>query len=285
MVSVKSYIRCMKLESSLIVASSIFLGMVLARGSLRIPIMEFLILYSIGGIGISSGSQALNMYFDRRLDEIGHPGRPLPLGEVKARKVLGLAILLLVLPSFSFLFKREVFYLYLLGTTMGVLYSIPPLSLGRRWYTSYPLGSIGYVSLPMLAGWILFSGLSSQILKVVFFFTMLSIFLSPLKDLGETKSDRAWGKSTLPVKVGVKTTWMISSAGVSLVILSFPLLGIRGIEWFVSYLVFMATLFIPSIFFSERLLKRGVFELVRVWAFLAQVFFAVWWIYVSPILP
>jgi geranylgeranylglycerol-phosphate geranylgeranyltransferase len=276
-VAVSDYLRCLKPGSSLVVVGSLYLGMVLGGGSLMVPLPSFLLLCLVG-VAVSAGSHALNMCFDLELDRLSHPDRPLPRGRVGARRLLLLSLLLFSLSPLSLLLGPSVLLLTSLGVLLGLLYSLPPFPLGR-WYTSYPVSSLGYVFLPLLAGASALSRPGGEVLGATLLFTLLSLFLSPLKDLKDRRGDERAGKPTLPVKLGVKNTLLLSLSGSLLTLLLFLLLNPRGPWWFLSYLTCTATLLLPTLFFSEGLLKRDPFWLVRLWALTAQLLFAGWWAY------
>ncbi|MEM0359304.1 MAG: UbiA family prenyltransferase [Candidatus Hadarchaeales archaeon] len=273
----REYLRCLKLGSSLIVLSSLYLGMALGGRNLAVPLPEFLLLCAVG-IGISGGAQALNMYCDVEWDRISHPERPFPSGKVGGKGLLLLSILLFSLSALSLLLGPFLFFLSLLGVLLGLLYSLPPFPLGR-WYTSYPVSSLGYVFLPFLAGYLSLSPLTGEAIGIALFFTLLSLFLSPLKDLKGRKGDKKSGKPTLPSKLGTKRTLIFSLSGASLTLLSFLFLNPKGPEWFLSYLICTVTFLLPTLFFSEGLLRNDPFWLVRLWALTSQLFFAGWWVY------
>ncbi len=275
--SARDYLGCVKPGSSLAVVGSLYLGMVLGGNSLAVPLPEFLLLCAVG-TGISGGAQALNMYFDLELDRMSHPERPFPRGRVGGGRLLLLSALLFSLSALSLLLGPSVLLLSLLGVLLGLLYSLPPFPLGR-WYTSYPTSSLGYVFLPFLAGHLSLSPLTGGAVGVALLFTLLSLFLSPLKDLKDRRGDRRSGKPTLPARLGVRKTLVFSLSGVSLTVLLFLLLNPRGPEWFLSYLVCTATFLLPTLFFSEGLLRRDPFWLVRLWALASQLLFAGWWVY------
>ncbi|MEM2619501.1 MAG: UbiA family prenyltransferase [Candidatus Hadarchaeales archaeon] len=271
------YLKCLKPGSSLVVLGSLYLGMVLGGNSLAVPLPEFLLLCVVG-MGVSGGAQALNMYCDLKLDRVSHPERPFPRGKVKGERLLLLSALLFSLSLLSLPLGPPIFLLTLLGVLLGLLYSLPPLPLGR-WYTSYPISSLGYVFLPFLAGHLSLSPLTGEAVEVALLFTLLSLFLSPLKDLKDREGDRRSGKPTFPARLGVRKTLVFSLSGLFLALLSFLLLNPRGPEWFLSYLVCTATFLLPTLFFSEGLLRRDPFWLVRLWALASQLLFAGWWVY------
>ena len=275
--AVFDYLRCLKPGSSLVVVGSLYLGMVLGGGSLRVPLPPFLLLCLVGA-AVSAGSHALNMYFDLELDRLSHPDRPLPRGRLKGKRLLFLSLLLFSLSPLSLLLGPSVLLLTSLGVLLGLLYSLPPLPLGR-WYTSYPVSSLGYVFLPLLVGASSLSHLTGEVLAVALLFTLLSLLLSPLKDLKDRRGDERAGKPTLPVKLGTRRTFLFSLSGSFLTLLLFLLLNPRGPWWFLSYLTCTATLLLPTLFFSEGLLRRDPFWLVRLWALAAQLLFAGWWAY------
>lgn len=276
----RSYLRCMKLESTLIIASGIFLGMALSGGSLQIPIGVFLALFFMGGV-LSGGVQALNMYFDREIDELVRPERPLPKGELDGGQVLRFSILLISISVSASIFwvalggKISVLLCVLAGAALGISYSVPPLSLGRKWYSAYPSASFAYVFIPIIAGGSVF-GLDQFTMTAALFFTALSIFISPLKDCSEVKGDELCGKKTLPTEFGIENTLRITLIGSASVVVTFLSLGLLDFKKFFGYVSLIGFTFVLALLVTMRIGRERVFEVARVFGFASQLIFA-WW--------
>ncbi len=206
----KDYLQCLKLENTLIIASGILLGMVLAKNSLLIPLDKFIFLYLMLGVGSSGGAQAFNRIFDIEIDKIEHPQRPLVKGKLKKKQVLFLSLFLLALPFSLYFLNFKIFLFSLLGIILGVTYSLPFLEFGKKWQTSYLWVALGYIFIPIVAGWLIFKDLNFFILKIAGFFTLISLFLAPIRDCSETRGDKIGGKESLPIKIGEKETVVLS---------------------------------------------------------------------------
>ena len=267
-------IHSMKLKSTLVIASAIFLGLSLAVESLSIPLDKLLILYLALGVGCSGTAQALNTVSDSKIDEIEHQERPLPRGLVTSKEVLEHTSLLPLAVLPSLLLSTKIFVLAVTGLVFGILYSLPPLYLGRRWQTSYLLLALGYVAIPMLCGWLAVRELNPFILETTAYFTLTALVLSPLRDCCDIKGDSLYGKESLPVKLGVDGTLRLTL--VSAVLLSLLFLYHRpGIA---SYLLPLMLLSTPIVYYiAKNPAEKRSFTLLEGFSSLVMISFIVWW--------
>ena len=113
-------------------------------------------------------TQTINDYFDREIDAINEPSRPIPSGAISLFQVkfqiwvlllagLGVAYLLDVWAQHS---VPSVLLLALGGSFVSYIYSAPPLKLKQNgWLGNYALGA-SYIALPWWAGQALFGHLT-----------------------------------------------------------------------------------------------------------------------------
>lgn len=274
------YIKAMKLKSSLVILSGIFLGLSLGVGSLNVPIDKLLILYLIIGIGCSAGSQVLNHVFGEKIDKIEHPKRAIPSGKISKKGLFGFAIFLLIITLFSVFISKDIFVLALLGVILGILYSVPGFKFENKWYSSSILLSVGYILIPILSGFFIVRGFDLFVLDVALFFALIVLGISPLKDIPDVKGDKKHKKNTLPVKIGTKNTILFSCVFVIVVLfVYFFILDFYLIEEFLNYILTMAILLLPLSLYVFRNPKRKInFTLLEVYGFLSEVIFVLWWI-------
>ncbi|KAJ6316068.1 hypothetical protein OIU78_019364 [Salix suchowensis] len=110
----------------------------------------------MSGPFLTGYTQTINDYYDREIDAINEPYRPIPSGDISENEVitqfcllllggLGLGGLLDVWAGHDF---PIVFYLALGGSLVSYIYSAPPLKLKQNgWIGNFALG-VSYISLP-----------------------------------------------------------------------------------------------------------------------------------------
>ncbi|KAF3639708.1 Chlorophyll synthase, chloroplastic [Capsicum annuum] len=110
----------------------------------------------MSGPFLTGYTQTINDWYDREIDAINEPYRPIPSGAISAQEVitqiwvlllggLGLAGFLDVWAGHDF---PVVFYLALGGSLLSYIYSAPPLKLKQNgWIGNFALGA-SYISLP-----------------------------------------------------------------------------------------------------------------------------------------
>ncbi|MEY6433039.1 chlorophyll synthase ChlG [Thioalkalicoccus limnaeus] len=152
-------------------------------------------------------SQAINDWFDRHVDAINEPGRPIPSGRVGGRWGLYIAIItsLLTLAVASFLGPWV-----LAATTLGVLlawaYSAPPIRLKRNgWWGNTAVG-FSYEGLAWVTGTALMLGGAMpgwQSVTLAVLYSIGAHGIMTLNDFKSVEGDRRMGLRSLPVQLGV----------------------------------------------------------------------------------
>jgi len=157
-------------------------------------------------------SQSINDYFDRDLDAINDPSRPIPAGEVTLREArwnwigLGLATLLI-----SLVFgKWEVTLLALIGILMAVAYSVPPIKLKKHVWLGAPSVGLGYVFVTWLAIHLIFAPLTSPSVVVALINGVMVAGILYLNDIKSVEGDRLHGLKSLTVTLGVRRAVLVS---------------------------------------------------------------------------
>ena len=104
--------------------------------------------------------QTINDYYDRDIDAINEPYRPIPSGRISERDVVAQFLLLLVaglgtsyaLDVWAGHDQPNMLYLAIFGAFISYIYSAPPLKLKQSgWAGNYALGA-SYIALPWWAG-------------------------------------------------------------------------------------------------------------------------------------
>jgi geranylgeranylglycerol-phosphate geranylgeranyltransferase len=192
------YLEIMRPINSMMVGVAIIVGAVIA-GSLNIIDNLIVLLFSfITGFTISGASMAINDYYDREIDAINEPKRPIPSGRISPQgAVIFTAILSVIGLVSSWQISISAFAVALLAWILMMAYSM----WGKR--TGF-LGNLMVstcISLPFIYG-----GLLSGRIWVSLSFSLLA-FLSNTgrevtKGIVDIKGDKFAGVNTVAVVYG-----------------------------------------------------------------------------------
>ena len=108
MSKLSAYFRIMRPVNCLMMGFAVAVGSVLANSNVLNLLWPNVFYGFITGFGLTAGSMAINDYFDREIDAINEPKRPIPSGLIKPREALGLAFLLAVI-GFVAAFSTNIF--------------------------------------------------------------------------------------------------------------------------------------------------------------------------------
>jgi chlorophyll synthase len=152
-------------------------------------------------------SQVVNDWFDRHVDAINEPDRPIPSGRLPGRWGLYQAILfsIVTLLVASFL-GPWVLGASALGVALAWAYSAPPLRLKRNgWWGNTAVG-FSYEGLAWVTGSALMLGgamPSWQTLALAVLYSVGAHGIMTLNDFKSVEGDRQLGLRSLPVQLGV----------------------------------------------------------------------------------
>ena len=184
-----------------------FMCGVVSSGEAIVPQLGFLALgILLTGPLVCATSQAVNDWFDRHVDAINEPGRPIPSGRVPGRWGLWIGVIWSVL---SLLVAALLGPVVLAGTVLGLVlawaYSAPPVRLkGNGWWGNAAVGAC-YEGLPWITGAaVMIGGLlpDGQILLVAALYSLGAHGIMTLNDFKAIDGDTALGVRSLPVQLG-----------------------------------------------------------------------------------
>lgn len=158
-------------------------------------------------------TQTINDYYDRELDAINEPYRPIPSGAIGLGQVqVQIWVLLLGGIAASYGLDRWANHdfpiltvLALGGAFVSYIYSAPPLKLKQNgWLGNYALGA-SYIALPWWAGHALFGQLNPTVVVLTLLYSMAGLGIAVVNDFKSVEGDKALGLKSLPVMFGVGT--------------------------------------------------------------------------------
>lgn len=183
-------------------------------------------------------SQAINDWFDREVDAINEPGRPIPSGRIPDRWGLWIAIALtLISAAVATLLGPWGFFAALAGLALAWAYSAPPLRLKRNGWWGNSAVAACYEGLPWFTGAAVMAATLPD-LRVVAMAALYSIGAHGIMTLNDFKSvdgDTRLGIGSLPVRLGVGT-----AARVACLVMALPQVGVVallflwGKPWFAA---------------------------------------------------
>ena len=161
----------------------------------------------LAGPLVCATSQAANDWFDRHVDAINEPNRPIPSGRLPGRTGLWIAFCwtgLSVLVAAAL--GRWVLGAALVGLALAWAYSAPPLRLKRNgWWGNLACGAC-YEGLPWFTGVAVMTGAvpGGHILLTVLLYSAGAHGIMTLNDFKSIEGDRLMGIRSLPVILGVE---------------------------------------------------------------------------------
>jgi chlorophyll/bacteriochlorophyll a synthase len=167
----------------------------------------------LAGPLLAGYTQTLNEYYDREIDAVNEPYRPIPSGAIPLPQVIT-QILVLFIAGISLAFVLDVWanhdfptitVLAIFGSFIAYIYSAPPLKLKQNgWFGGYALGA-SYIALPWCTGHALFGELDWKIVVFTVVYSLAGLGIAIVNDFKSVEGDRQFGLKSLPVMFGVTT--------------------------------------------------------------------------------
>ena len=207
-------------------------------------------------------TQTINDFFDREIDAINEPNRPIPSGKISIKEVkiqiwvllisgLGVSFLLDLYAQHNF---PSVFLLALGGSFISYIYSAPPLKLKQNgWLGNYALGA-SYIALPWWAGQALFGKLTIITSLLTLAYSISGLGIAVINDFKSVEGDSKLGLNSLPVIFGIKNASRISAGLIDIFQLAMVIVLIIIDQHLAS--VILVLLVIPQITFQDMWLLR-----------------------------
>ena len=164
-------------------------------------------------------TQTINDFFDKEIDAINEPNRPIPSGKISIKEVkIQIWVLLIAGLIVAFLLDLyakhnfpSVLLLALGGSFVSYIYSAPPLKLKQNgWLGNYALGA-SYIALPWWAGQALFGKLTIVTALLTLAYSLSGLGIAVINDFKSVEGDSKLGLNSLPVVFGIKNASRISA--------------------------------------------------------------------------
>ena len=162
---------------------------------------------ALAGPLVCATSQAINDWYDRDVDAVNEPDRPIPSGRLPGRWGFYIAC---VWTTFSLFWAlslgRWVLFAALIGLALVWAYSAPPIRLKKNGWWGNSAVAIAYEGLPWFTGAavIAVSLPDPRIISVAVLSSVGAHGIMTLNDYKWIDGDRRFGVRSLPVQLGVE---------------------------------------------------------------------------------
>jgi len=205
---VGGFLNILRPVNSVMMGVGILVGVVIAGGFRSSIPLEYLALAFVTGFTLTGSAMVINDYFDREIDAVNEPHRPIPSGEVKPNEAVVYSLLLSAV-----------------GLTAAFLTSLPSLAIavfswlimmvysawGKR--TGFPgnLMVSTCIALSFIYGGVIAGNVSTSLLFSAIAF-LSNTGREITKGIVDTEGDGARGVKTIAVAYGVDKAAYIASA-------------------------------------------------------------------------
>ncbi|MFO0295431.1 MAG: chlorophyll synthase ChlG [Rhodospirillales bacterium] len=169
----------------------------------------------LAGPLVCATSQAVNDWFDRHVDAINEPHRPIPSGRLPGRWGLYVALAWTALSlAVGGLLGPWGFGATVVGLALAWAYSAPPLRLKRDGWIGNAAVAVCYEGLPWITGAAVM-GIAmpdARILTLAALYSFGAHGIMTLNDFKSVDGDRRMGIRSLPVRLGVETAARVACA-------------------------------------------------------------------------
>lgn len=215
---------------------AVLIGAVVAVGHADIPGITLISAFAAAAL-VAAGGNAINDYFDRKIDRVNRPERPIPSGRIKAPEALTTAQVLFVAGIVFTVFLN--FYCVLLAGFNALVLALYAWGLKRR-------GLVGNLAIGYLVGsTFLFGGLATETLRtgsiiptgllvLVLMAALSTVGRELIKGIQDMRGDRKLGFKTFPLRHGAGKATVLAIGFICAAIVLSPLpylLRIFGLQY------------------------------------------------------
>ena len=181
---------------------------------------------ALSGPLVCGTSQAVNDWFDRHVDAINEPNRPIPSGRLPGRTGLMIAIVSTILSLLvAAMLGRWAFGAAVVGIVLAWAYSAPPVRLKRNGWWGNLACAACYEGLPWFTAAAIMAGAlpNWRIIAVAATYSVGAHGIMTLNDFKSVEGDRQMGVNSLPVLLGVER-----AAGFACLVMALPQIAVVG---------------------------------------------------------
>ena len=276
---VLSKLRLIRPVNCLMMGFAVLVGAYLAYPGLSFNVYYLsLLLGFLTGFSLTGASMAINDYFDRFIDSINEPTRPIPSGAVKPREALAYAAVLTIIGFVAaYITNLSSLLAAMVAWTLFSIYTVK----GKRTGFMGNLMVSSCIATPFIYGSLVIDRFNPSNLLFALMAFLSNTGREVTKGIIDVTGDRTHGIKTIAVMKGERTaTYMASALYLSAVAIS-PLPWIWGLVS-IRYLALVALADLGFISSSVTLLRkpskenaRKVKQTVLLWMLLGLIAFLV----------
>jgi geranylgeranylglycerol-phosphate geranylgeranyltransferase len=227
------YLRLMRPINCLMMGFAVIVGAALAGLNTLSNLWLNLVHGFVTGFMLTAASMTINDYYDRQIDAMNEPSRPIPSGLVKPKEALAFALILTVI-GFVASYLTNVFSL--LTAIIAWIVFVAYTTVGKR--TGLPGNFLvsTCVAIPFVYGSI--AAVNEIKLNVLIFASIAFLSITGreiTKGIVDVKGDKAHNVKTLAVRYGEKTAAVAAAAFYVFSVLLSPMPWLLGLVsfWFI----------------------------------------------------
>ena len=179
----------------------------------------------LAGPMVCATSQAINDWFDRHVDAINEPQRPIPSGRIPGRWGLYIAVIWsLVSLAVATALGPWGFAAAFVGLLLAWGYSMPPVRFKQNGWIGNLACGVSYEGLAWMTGAAVMAGGAmpeSRSLVLAFLYSLGAHGIMTLNDFKSMEGDRVMGVRSLPVQLGAR-----GAALTACLTMAFPQVGV-----------------------------------------------------------
>ena len=206
-------------------------------------------------------SQAVNDWYDREVDAINEPHRPIPSGKIPGRWGLWIALIMSLLGIIvAWFLGMWGFWATILAVSCAWAYSAKPIRLKRSGIVGPAVVALCYEGLPWFTGVaVLTSGFpNTSIIFVAAIYAFGAFGIMTLNDFKAVEGDKKMGINSLPVQLGFRTAGIVACTVMSLaqiiIILFFLFLKLHNFAAVILILLLLQLLAMKKLMTNPKLL-------------------------------
>jgi len=234
------YLRLMRPVNCTMMGFAVLVGAVLANPQIGSLNWLYILFGFLTGFMFCAAAMVINDYYDRKIDAINEPQRPIPSGTIKPKESLVFMAGLVVVGFVFSLLVAPFAFLCFAVAAVSLVITVTYLTVGKRSGLPGNFLVSACVAIPFIYGSVTTIGTVGS--NVLLFASMA--FLSNTgreitKGIVDVKGDSAEGVKTLAVQFGEKTAAILAVAFFIFAVFLTPvtwLLGLVGV-WFVPFVL------------------------------------------------
>jgi len=230
MAKLSGFLRLMRPVNCLMMGFAVLVGAALATQNASTISWQDLLFGFITGFTLTGASMTINDHYDREIDAINEPDRPIPSGAVKPQQALAFAFILTAIGFAAALLTSSTVRLYCsVVAAIAWIVFVAYTTVGKRSGLPGNFLVSTCVAIPLVYGSVV---VTNSVQLNVLLFALMAFFSNTgreiTKGIVDVKGDQARNVKTLAVRFGEK------SAAVAAVIFYLLAVSLTPIPWFLN---------------------------------------------------